>query len=47
MRPVVAITSEIERPPGEAFLVRKQYVRAVEVAGAMPFIVAPGCAPRT
>jgi putative glutamine amidotransferase len=42
MRPVVAVTSGSEPPPGESFLLRKAYIRAVESAGAVPFIVAPG-----
>jgi putative glutamine amidotransferase len=41
-RPVVAVTSGSEPSPGEGFLIRKAYIRAVEAAGAVPFVVVPG-----
>ncbi|MBN2369152.1 MAG: gamma-glutamyl-gamma-aminobutyrate hydrolase family protein [Vicinamibacteria bacterium] len=42
MRPAVAVTSGDELSPGDGFYLRKTYIRAVESAGALPFIVVPG-----
>lgn len=41
-RPVVAVTSGTDAAPGGDFVLRQAYVRAVESAGAVPFVVVPG-----
>jgi putative glutamine amidotransferase len=42
MRPVVALTCASEPDPRAGYFLRKTYLKAVEAAGALPMIVAPG-----